>query len=138
VHPDDFSAEPVKRRIERGVIVAGVLVAVVAGYFDSALAAGAVALGAGLAWLNFRWLMQGLDAIEQVSRAREGATGSRIPVGVLARFFARFALLLVVLYVSLAYSLLPAWALLAGVFTLVASIIGESVYQVASRGRATR
>jgi hypothetical protein len=133
VASEDFSAAALKRRIERGVVLLGVLVTVCAGYFGGALAAAAAALGAGLAWLNFRWMKQGLGAFEQVSRQQEGATKVRIPKRVMLRFFGRTALILVVLYVSLAYSLLPAWALLAGLFTLVAAVIGESVYQVASR-----
>jgi ATP synthase I chain len=130
---EQFSAAASKQRIERGLVATGVLVTAVAGYFGSALAAAAAALGTGLAWLNFRWLKQGLGAIEQVARQQQGAARVRIPKRVLVRFFARIALILVVLYVTLAYSLLPAWALLAGLFTLVAAVIGESVYQVASR-----
>lgn len=130
---EEFSAAASKRRIERGLLATGVLLIVGAGFFGSALAAGAAALGTGLAWLNFRWLKQGLGAIEQVSRQQEGAARVRIPKWVMVRFFGRTALILVVLYVSLTYSLVPAWALLAGLFTLVAAVIGESVYQLASR-----
>ena len=128
-----FSAAASKRRIERGLVLLGILVAAGAAYFGSWLAATAAALGAGLAWLNFRWMKQGLGAIEQVSRQQEGRAKVRIPKRVMLRFFGRTALILVVLYVSLAYSLLPAWALLAGLFTLVAAVIIESVYQLASR-----
>jgi ATP synthase I chain len=135
---DEFSAAASKRRIELGLLASGVLLTAGAGYFGSLLAAGAAALGTGLAWLNFRWLKQGLGAIEQVSRQQEGAPSVRIPKRVMVRFFARIALILVVLYVTLAYSLLPAWALLAGLFTLVAAVIGESVYQVACRGGEMR
>jgi hypothetical protein len=106
-----------------------------AAIFAGAAAAFGVALGAALAWINFRWLKQGLGALEQVSRSQAGAARVRIPKPVLMRFFARTALILVVLYVSLAYSLLPAWALLAGLFTLVVAVIVESVYQVAAAGQ---
>jgi ATP synthase I subunit len=123
---DDFSAAAAERRIERSVLLAG-----------AALAA-AAALGAGLAWLNFRWMKQGLAAFQQVSRQQEGAAKVRIPKKLLLRFFGRTALILVVVYASLAYSLLPAWALLAGIFTLVAAVIGESVYQMACRRGETR
>jgi hypothetical protein len=133
VSRDDFSAEAAKHRIERWLVLTGLVVAACAGYFGSALAAAAATLGAGLAWLNFRWMKQGLAAFEQVSREQEGAAKVRIPKRVLLRFFGRTALILIVLYVSLAYSLLPAWALLAGIFTLVAAVIGESVYQIACR-----
>lgn len=130
---EEFSAAASKQRIERGLLATGVLLAAAAGYFGGALAAAAAALGTGLAWLNFRWLKQGLGAIEQVSRQQQGAPRVRIPKRVMLRFFGRTALILVVLYVSLAYSLVPAWALLAGLFTLVAGVIGETVYQLATR-----
>ncbi len=134
---EEFSAAASKQRIERVLLAAGVLLTAGAGFFGGALAAGAAALGTGLAWLNFRWLKQGLGALEEVSRQPEGAGRVRIPKRVLAKFFARTALILVVLYVSLAYSLVPAWALLAGLFTLVAGVIGETVYQLTSgRGEA--
>jgi hypothetical protein len=135
---EEFSAAASKRRIERGLLAAGVLLTVGAAFFGSLLAAGAAALGTALAWLNFRWLKQGLGALEQVSRQQQGARRVRIPIRVLAKFFARTALILVVLYVSLAYSLVPAWALLAGVLTPVAGVIGETVYQLAGRRGATR
>lgn len=130
---EEFSAVASKQRIERGLLATGVLLTAAAGYFGGALAAAAAALGTGLAWLNFRWLKQGLGAIEQVSRQQQGAPRVRIPKRVMLRFFGRTALILVVLYVSLAYSLVPAWALLAGLFTLVAGVIGETVYQLATR-----
>jgi len=129
--PENSSAAA-KRRIERGLLLAGALLTAAAAYLEGTLAACAAALGTGLAWLNFRWLKQGLGAIEEVSRRQDGAGKIRIPKGILLRFLGRFALILVVLYVSLAFSLLPAWALLAGLFTLVAAVIGESVYQLAS------
>ena len=131
--PDGFSADATKRRIERWTVLAGVAGTAAAAWWSGGLAAGGVALGSVLAWINYRWLKQGLGAFEQVSRQQAGAANVRIPKWVMLRFFARTALILIILYVSLAYSLLPAWALLAGLFTLVAAVIVESVYQVASR-----
>ena len=129
---EQFSAAASRQRIEWVLLASGMLITAGAGYWGSALAAAAAALGTGLAWLNFRWLKQGLGAIEQVSRRQQGPSRVRIPKLLLVKFFARTALILVVLYVSLAYSLVPAWALLAGLFTLVAGVIGETVYQLAT------
>jgi len=132
VAAEQFSAAASRQRIEWVLLASGMLITAGAGYWGSALAAAAAALGTGLAWLNFRWLKQGLGAIEQVSRRQQGPSRVRIPKLLLVKFFARTALILVVLYVSLAYSLVPAWALLAGLFTLVAGVIGETVYQLAT------
>ena len=38
-----------------------------------------LAIGAVLAWLNFRWLRRGLDALVAVATAQEGAAKPRIP-----------------------------------------------------------
>lgn len=136
--PEEFSAEASKRRIERVLLATGVLLTAGAACFSTLLAAAAAALGTALSWLNFRWLKQGLGALERVSQTQEGAGRVRIPKRILAKFLARIALILAVLYVSLAYSLVPAWALLAGLLTPVAGVIGETVYQLASRWGAAR
>jgi len=133
-----FSAAASRQRIERGILVAGALVTAGAAYWGGLHAAVAGTLGTCLSWINFRWLKQGLGAIEQVSRRQQGAARVRIPRFVLVKFFARTALILVVLYVSLAYSLVPAWPLLAGLFTPVAGVVGETVYQLAARSGAER
>ncbi|HUJ41054.1 MAG TPA: ATP synthase subunit I [Candidatus Acidoferrales bacterium] len=133
-----FSAAASRRRIELGLLLAGALATAAAAYWSGLLAAAAAALGTALSWINFRWLKQGLGAIEQVSRRQQGSARVRIPVLLLVKFFARTALILVVLYVSLAYSLVPAWPLLAGLFTPVAGVIGETVYQLAAGSGAAR
>ncbi len=93
-----------------------------------------VALGAGLAWVNFRWLKQGVTALVKISTAQAGSEHARVPMTVYAKFFGRFALLLAVVYVILSRSLLPVAAVLGGLFAVVAAVMIELMWELV-RGR---
>jgi len=96
--------------------------------------AAGVALGAALAWLNFRWLKQGVTALVKVSTAQANSEHARVPMSVYAKFFGRFALLLVVVYVILSRSWLPVAAVLGGLFAVVAAVMIELMWELV-RGR---
>src|SRR5260370_34213169 len=51
-----------------------------------------LAVGAALAWLNFRWLQGGLDAFVQLSVAQAGAAKPRVPMRTWFKFAGRYAL----------------------------------------------
>jgi hypothetical protein len=93
-----------------------------------------VALGAALAWLNFRWLKQGVTALVKISTAQANSEHARVPMSVYAKFFGRFALLLVVVYVILSRSWLPVAAVLGGLFAVVAAVMIELMWELV-RGR---
>ena len=99
--------------------------------------AAGVALGAALAWLNFRWLKQGVTAFVKVSTAQANSERVRVPVSVYAKFFGRFALLLLVVYVILSRSLLPVAAVLGGLFAVVAAVMIELMWELLRTGRGT-
>ncbi len=96
-----------------------------------------VALGAALAWLNFRWLKQGVTALVRLSTAQAGSEHARVPMGVYVKFFGRFALLLVVVYVILSHSLLPVSAVLGGLFAVVAAVMIELMWELLRGRRGT-
>jgi hypothetical protein len=96
--------------------------------------AAGVALGATLAWLNFRWLKQGVSALVKVSTAQANAEHARVPVSIYVKFFGRFALLLVVVYVILSRSWMPVAAVLGGLFAVVAAVMIELMWELV-RGR---
>jgi hypothetical protein len=96
-----------------------------------------VALGAALAWLNFRWLKQGVTAIVKVSTAQRNSEHARVPVSIYVKFFGRFALLLVVVYVILSRSLLPVAAVVGGLFAVVAAVMIELLWELLHTGRGT-
>jgi hypothetical protein len=89
-----------------------------------------VALGAALAWLNFRWLKQGVTALVKISTAQADSEHAQVPLSIYAKFFGRFALLLVVVYVILSRSLLPVAAVLGGLFAVVAAVMIELMWEL--------
>ena len=93
-----------------------------------------VALGAALAWLNFRWLKQGVTALVKLSTAQANSEHARVPLVVYAKFFGRFALLLLIVYVILSRSWLPVAAVLGGLFAVVAAVMIELMWELV-RGR---
>ncbi len=96
-----------------------------------------VALGSALAWLNFRWLKQGVGALVKLSTAQENSEHARVPWSVYVKFFGRFALLLGVVYVILSRSLLPVNAVLGGLFAVVAAVLFELLWQLVRGSRGT-
>jgi hypothetical protein len=99
--------------------------------------AAGVALGAALAWLNFRWLKQGVTTLVKLSTAQANSEHARVPVSIYAKFFGRFALLLVVVYVILSRSWLPVAAVLGGLFAVVAAVMIELMWELVRSRRET-
>jgi len=89
-----------------------------------------VALGATLAWLNFRWLKQGVTALVKISTTQANSEHARVPMTVYAKLFGRFALLLVAVYVILSRSWLPVAAVIGGLFAVVAAVMIELMWEL--------
>jgi len=96
-----------------------------------------VALGAALAWLNFRWLKQGVTALVKLSTAQANSEHARVPVSVYAKFFGRFALLLAVVYVIVSRSWLPVAAVVGGLFAVAAAVMIELMWELVRTRRET-
>ena len=93
-----------------------------------------LALGAALSWINFRWLKGSVQAFGRAATTQAGADPVRVPLSAYVKFFGRFALLLVILYVILTHSWLPAMAVLAGIFAAPAATVLALVFELASGG----
>ena len=119
-----------ERRIEWLTLALGFAAAVFAAVRWEWRAGAGVALGSLLAWINFRWLKQGVAALVEVSTAQAGSEHARVPFGVYLKFFGRFALLLLVVYVILSRSIFPALAVLAGLFSVVGAVLLEMIVQL--------
>lgn len=127
---DDSIYRAAERRIEWLTLILGSAAAVVGAVRWGWRYSAGLALGAALAWVNFRWLKQGIDAMAMLSSAQGATETPRVPTSVYVKFLGRFALLIGVVYVILSRSLLPAAAVLAGFFALVAAVLIELVYQL--------
>ncbi len=89
-----------------------------------------VAAGSILAWLNYRWLKQGVGALAGLVKAQEGAERVRVPRSVYFKFMGRYVLLIAAAYVILTRFNVPAASLLVGFGTLVVAVLGEIVWQL--------
>lgn len=140
VRGTDFYAAA-ERRIERLTWVIGIAVAVYSqmryGWIESV----GVLAGTLIAWLNFRWLKQGIGAaVETIasqtstlgapSERAESEQAGKIPKRVYAKLLGRYALLLLGVYVILSSHFIPGVALLAGLFSVVGAVMVELAYQV--------
>jgi ATP synthase I chain len=89
-----------------------------------------LAIGTALAWLNFRWLRRGLDALVAVSEAQSGSEKPRVPVGTYFRMLFRYGLIAFAVYVIFAYLKLPLLSMVVGLCALAVAAIVASVYEI--------
>jgi hypothetical protein len=92
--------------------------------------AAGILTGAALGWVNYRWLKQGMSMMARVAAAQADAPAVRIPMSTYIKFFGRYALIIAVLYGIFSNSLLPAAAVIAGLFAPVGAVVVETLYQL--------
>ena len=118
----DFFAGAVTR-IYRWMAVAAAAGTVAALVLAGWPGAGGFLLGAAISWLNFHWLKR---LVNSLGAAAEGPPRSRAAV-----FLGlRYALLALVAYVILKFSVLSLPALLGGIFVAVAAVILEIIFEL--------
>jgi hypothetical protein len=128
VNPTEFEA--IEVRIERFIVALGALMALAAGIKWGIRAAAGTILGGALCWLNFRWLRHGATGVIRLGMAQAGAEAVHVPRSMHAKFFGRLLLLLVSVYVILAWLRLPAAAVVCGLAAVVPAILLELGYEV--------
>ena len=89
-----------------------------------------LAIGTVLAWLNFRWLKRGLDALVAAAVAQEGAAKPRVPLGTWFRMIFRYVLIALCVYVIFEYLKVPLVSMLAGLCALGAATLAASLYEI--------
>jgi hypothetical protein len=124
--------EAVERRIEWLTLAIGAIGALLSGSKWGWRAGVGLALGAVLSWMNFRWLEQGIGGLLGAFAAPQGPEPPRVSRWIYARFFARMALLVCAVYVILRVAWFPGKAVLAGLFSLIAAVLLEVTYEVAT------
>jgi small-conductance mechanosensitive channel len=127
---DDSFYAASERRIEYLTIAIGALATIAATVLWNWRAGAAVASGAILSWINYRWLKQGIATLARLSTAQAGAEKARVPPTVYLKFLGRYALLIVAAYAILRGFKLPAASLLAGFFAVIAAVILELIGQL--------
>jgi len=107
-------------------LVAGLLVALLS---DRLWGAG-LGIGAALAWLNFRWLRRGLDALVSVSTAQAGKEKPVVPMASYSGMLFRYGLIAFAVYVIFIYLKVPLVSMVVGLCALGAATIAASVYEI--------
>jgi len=91
-----------------------------------------IAAGTILAWLNYRWLDQGLGALVVAATGQEGSEKPRVPWSVYAKFAGRYGLIGLAAYVTVRFFAVPILGVVVGLLALGAAAMVEGVYEVLS------
>ena len=118
-----------ERRIAWLTLVFGV-VASAAAFAGSRLWAAGLLIGAVLAWLNFRWLRRGLDALVAASAAQAGVAKPRVPLGTYFAAVFRYGLIALLVYVIFKILKVPLASMVVGMCALAAAAIAAGVYEL--------
>jgi hypothetical protein len=127
---DSAPAALTERRISWLTLLIGFLAALFVALLRNRLWGMGLAIGAALAWLNFRWLRRGLDALLVASTAQ---AGQEKPVVPLLTYFAmafRYGLIALAVYVIFVYLRVPLVSMVVGLCALGAATIAASVYEI--------
>jgi hypothetical protein len=120
------------RRVQWLTVTLGWAGALAAGLLKSPRAGYGVALGTALAWLNFRWLEQGLSSFVRGSAAQEGLPKPQVPLATYMKFGGRYALIGIALYGIVTFLAIPALWLIVGLLALGLAVTVEGLYEVIS------
>jgi hypothetical protein len=124
------NSELTERRIAWLTLILGGASAIIVAILRSPAWAEGLAIGTALAWLNFRWLKRGMDALVVVATAQEGFAKPRIPFGTWFRLMFRYGLIAFCVYVIFEYLKVPLASMVVGLCALGAATIVASVYEI--------
>lgn len=116
--------------IARATLGIGWVAAVMVGFLSGWLWAAGIAIGTVLAWLNFRWLRQGTDAVRVAMTSLASGQKARVPVFVYFKTVFRYGLIALTIYVIFKYLKVPILSMITGLFALGAAAIAASMYEV--------
>jgi len=139
MEPIDQVAEPAKTQrqeqftetlIARLTLLLGGLAAAAAFLLHHKNWSAGLVIGAALAWLNFRWLRQGLDGLVAESKAQARREKPRVPIVTYLLALLRYSLIALIVYVIFVYLHIPLGSMLVGLCALGAAAVAASVYEI--------
>jgi small-conductance mechanosensitive channel len=119
-----------ERRIAWLTLLFGFGSAAISAFLHRKSWAAGLAIGTALAWLNFRWLKRGLDALVLASKAQEGREKPQVPLATYFTAVFRYGLLVLSVYVIFKYLDVPLGSMIVGLCALAAAAIAASVYEI--------
>ena len=111
-------------------VVIGAVAAIVVGLRHEWRWGLGIMIGAALAWLNFRWLKQGLDALTQTIAAEGRQSKGRVPPAAYFKALFRYALIALIVYVIFKYLNVPVLSMVLGLCALGAATLAVSVHEI--------
>ena len=129
--PDWFHR--VQRRIAALTLALGAIAAIIVAAAATWRWGIGILLGTALAWVNFLWLEQGLEAISRLAQAQSGAPKPRVSLWVWIKVFSRYGLIAILLYTAWGFLHIPVVSMLAGLCALGAAVMAEGLYEIIGR-----
>ena len=119
-----------ERRISWLTLLIGLVSALPVALLRDRLWGAGLGIGAFLAWLNFRWLRRGLDALVAASTAQAGKEKPAVPLLSYFGMLFRYGLIALAVYVIFVYLRVPLASMVVGLCALGAATIAASVYEI--------
>jgi small-conductance mechanosensitive channel len=131
---DSVAAESLYRqsesRISQLTLLLGAFVALPVAYFHGWRWGTGIFIGSLLAWFNFRWLKQGLDALTEASTAQADQKKATVPIATYFKAVFRYGLIALAVYVIFKCLNVPVLSMVLGLCALGAATIVVSVHSI--------
>lgn len=119
-----------ERRISWLTLFIGLLAGLLIVILRDPLWGAGVGIGTVLAWLNFRLLERGLNALVQASEAQAGKEKPAVPLRSYFAMAIRYGLIAFAVYVIFELLRIPILSMIVGLCALGAATIAASVYEI--------
>lgn len=117
-------------RISFLTLLLGVLAGLPVGHFRGWRWGLGIFIGAILAWIDFRWLTQGVDALAGAATAQADQPKARAPLLTYFKALLRYGLIALCVYVIFRYLSVPVLSMIFGLCALGAATIAVSVHEL--------
>jgi ATP synthase I chain len=121
---------PSESRISFLTLALGVLGALPLAYFRGWRWGLGILIGAVLAWINFRWLKQGLNALTDAATAQADQPQARVPILTYFKAVFRYGLIALSVYVIFKSLNVPVLSMIFGLCALGAAALAVSVLEL--------
>jgi len=111
-------------------VAVGALAAAPVWWFRGPAWGAGIFVGAVLAWLNFRWLKNGLDALTAAATAQADLPKPKVPISTYFTAAFRYGLIALAVYVIFKYLNVPILSMIFGLCALGAATLAVSVYEI--------
>jgi small-conductance mechanosensitive channel len=127
---DTASGARTERRISWLTLFIGLFAGLFVAILRDPLWGAGIGIGTVLAWINFRLLERGLNALVQASEAQAGKEKPAVPFRSYFAMAIRYGLIALAVYVIFELLRIPILSMIVGLCALGAATIAASVYEI--------